>query len=69
MSLSAIDGQEWLIFYKRPKLITKRSLFGKKQVMDENYMSEKSVQGTDEVLHYLQTFLDGNSDELERMSA
>jgi hypothetical protein len=69
ISLSAIDRQEWLIFYTRPKLITKRSLFGKKEVMDENYMSEKTVQGTEDVLRCLQAFLDGNSDELELMFA
>lgn len=65
--LSAIDGKEWLIFYKRPKLIVKRSLFSKKEVMDENYMSEKAVSGADEALRCLQALLDGKLDELERM--
>jgi hypothetical protein len=67
LCLSAIDEQEWLIFYKRPKLIVKRSLFGKKEVMDENYMSEKTVQGVDEALRCLQALLDGRLDMLEQL--
>jgi hypothetical protein len=67
LCISAIDGQEWLLFYKRPKLIVKRSLFGKKEVMEPNYLSEKAVQGSDEVLRYLQALLDGELERLEQM--
>ncbi|MCA6363809.1 MAG: hypothetical protein IM638_12285 [Bacteroidetes bacterium] len=67
LCISAIDGQVWLLFYKRPKLITKRSLFGKKEIMEPDYLNEKTVQDSNEVLHYLQALLDGELEKLEQM--
>lgn len=44
LSVSAVDGTEWYIFYKRPKLI--KRFFGLSEKMNDNYLSE--VQGQTE---------------------
>lgn len=44
LSVSAIDGVEWYIFYKRPKLV--KRFFGLSEKLDENYLTD--VQGQTE---------------------
>jgi len=44
LSVSAIDGNEWYIFYKRPKLVKK--FFGLNEKMDNNYLTD--IQGQTE---------------------
>lgn len=38
LSVSIIEGNEWYIFYKRPKLV--KSFFGLVKRMDDNYMTD-----------------------------
>ena len=38
LSISAIDENEWYIFYKRPKLVKK--FFGLSEKIDNNYLTE-----------------------------
>lgn len=38
LSVSAVDGTEWYIFFKRPKLA--KSFFGLSEKMDQNYLTE-----------------------------
>jgi len=40
--VSAVDGEEWYIFFKRPKMVKK--LFGLIEKMDENYTTEITGQ-------------------------
>lgn len=40
--VSAVDGKEWYIFFKRPKMVKK--LFGLIEKMDENYITEITGQ-------------------------
>lgn len=44
LSVSAIDGTEWYIFYKRPKLV--RKFFGLIEKMNDNYLTD--IQGQTE---------------------
>ena len=47
LSVSAVDGTEWYIFYKRPKLV--KSFFGLSKKIDTNYMTEIHGQTEKEV--------------------
>ncbi len=44
LSVSAVDGVEWYIFFKRPKLV--KRFFGLSEKLDENYLTD--VQGQTE---------------------
>lgn len=55
ITLSAIEDNKWYVFYKRPKLVKK--LFGLREKMDENYVTEVFVQSDEEALSYLSALL------------
>ena len=63
LSISAIDEQEWYIFYKRPKLVKK--FFGLIKKMDNDYLTEIHVQTADEVKNYLKAFMENDLQFLE----
>jgi len=42
LAISAIDGVEWYIFYKRPKIV--KSFFGLKEKRDEDYVTQLTGQ-------------------------
>jgi hypothetical protein len=44
LSVSAVDGTEWYIFYKRPKLV--KRFFGLVEKLDNNYLTD--IQGQTE---------------------
>ncbi len=45
LSVSVVDGTEWYIFYKRPKLV--KRFFGLSEKMDDNYLTD--IQGQTEM--------------------
>jgi len=49
LSVSAVDGKEWSIFFKRPKLVKKRKWFKIVEYMDNNYLSDVTGQTIDDV--------------------
>lgn len=47
ISVSAVDGIEWYIFFKRPKMVKK--FFGLSEKMDYNYLTDITGQTIDDV--------------------
>jgi hypothetical protein len=63
ISISALGDGMWLVFYKRPKLVSK--WFGLTQVLDENYYTEKEVGNQEQVIEFIQALLENNLSHLE----
>ena len=63
LSVSAIDGQEWYIFYKRPKLV--KSFFGLNQKMDNDYLTEVLGQTENDVRICLEALIRNDLQFLE----
>lgn len=55
LSISAIDGTEWYIFYKRPKLVKK--FFGLTEKMNENYTTDVQGQTEKDVTECLEALI------------
>jgi hypothetical protein len=55
LSVSAIDGTEWYIFYKRPKLV--KRFFGLTEKLDTNYLTEIHGQTERDVRECLSALL------------
>ena len=62
LSVSAIDGKEWYIFYKRPKKVKVLGLFEK---LNQNYLTDIKGQTEEEVRNCISALLDNNLDYLD----
>ncbi len=62
--ISAVDGREWYIFFKRPKLVKK--LFGLIEKMDENYTTEIQGQTEKDAFDCLNALINNDLEFLER---
>lgn len=58
LSLSALDGGEWYIFYKRPKRV--KLLFGLMERMNKNYLTEIHGQTEKDAKECLQALLNND---------
>lgn len=63
LSVSAVDGTEWYIFFKRPKLVKK--FFGLSERMDDNYLTDITGQSIADVRNCLNALIDNNLSFLE----
>jgi hypothetical protein len=63
LSVSAIDGREWYIFYKRPKQI--KIFFGLFEKMDENYLTDIQGQTVSDVKNCLDALIRNDLQYLE----
>ena len=63
LSVSAIDGTEWYIFYKRPKLVKK--FFGLTEKMDNDYLTEIQGQTENDVIDCLNALIRNDLQFLE----
>jgi len=63
LSVSALDGIEWYIFYKRPKLVKK--FFGLIEKMDNNYLTEIHGQTENDVRNCLEALIKNDLKFLE----
>jgi len=61
--LSALDGNEWYIFYKRPKMVKK--LFGLYETMNNDYTTDIQGQSIDDARECLHAIIDNNLKFLE----
>ena len=66
LSVSIIDHTEWYIFFKRPKMITKKKLFSSKEVMEENYLTEVAGQTIANVRECIEALLRNDLEFLEK---
>jgi hypothetical protein len=64
LSVSAIDGAEWYIFFKRPKMVKK--WFGLVEKMEDNYLTDVTGQSIDGVRNCLKALLNNDLDYLEK---
>ncbi|RKQ49107.1 hypothetical protein BXY85_0095 [Roseivirga pacifica] len=64
LSVSAIDGTEWYIFFKRPKMVKK--WFGLVEKMDDNYLTDVTGQSIDDVRNCLNALINNDLDYLEK---
>jgi len=63
LSVSAVDGKEWYIFFKRPKMV--KRFFGLSEKMDDDYLSDMTGQNIDDVRQCLNALIDGDLNFLE----
>ena len=63
LSVSAIDGLEWSIFYKRPKLVKK--FFGLSEKMDNDYLTDVWGQSERDVRACLEALIKNDLQFLE----
>ena len=63
LSVSAIDGTEWYIFYKRPKLVKK--FFGLTEKMDNDYLTDIQGQTEKDVIDCLNALIRNDLQFLE----
>ncbi len=63
LSVSAVDGVEWYIFYKRPKLI--KRFFGLIEKLDENYLTDVQGQTEKDVIECLNALIRNDLQFLE----
>lgn len=63
LSISAIDGKEWYVFFKRPKQF--KRLFGLWEGTNDNYLSEVYGQSEDDVRKCLMALIRNDLDYLE----
>ncbi len=64
LSVSAVDGTEWYIFFKRPKMVKK--WFGLVEKMDDNYLTDMTGQSIDDVRNCLNALINNDLDYLEK---
>lgn len=64
LSVSAVDGKEWYIFYKRPKIVKK--FFGLTEKMDNDYLTDITGQTEKDVRDCLTALIDNHLEFLER---
>ena len=63
ISVSAVDGTEWYIFFKRPKLV--KTFFGLSEKMDDNYLTDVSGQSIGDVRQCLRALINNDLAFLE----
>jgi len=63
LSVSALDGGEWYIFYKRPKLV--KRFFGLIENMDNNYLTDIQGQTENDVRNCLEALIKNDLKFLE----
>lgn len=63
LSVSAVDGTEWYIFYKRPKLV--KRFFGLVEKMDDNYLTDVQGQTEKDVIDCLDALIRNDLQFLE----
>lgn len=64
LSVSAVDGKEWYIFYKRPKMVKK--FFGLIEKIDKNYLTDVKGQTGDDVKECLIALINNDLEFLEK---
>ena len=64
LSVSAVDGKEWYIFYKRPKMVKK--FFGLTEKMDNDYLTDITGQTEKDVRDCLTALINNDLEFLER---
>ena len=64
LSVSAVDGKEWYIFYKRPKMVKK--FFGLTEKMNNDYLTEITGQSENDVKECLTALINNDLEFLER---
>ena len=64
LSVSAVDGKEWYIFYKRPKMVKK--FFGLTEKIDKNYLTDVKRQTGDDVKECLIALINNDLEFLEK---
>ena len=65
LSVSAIDGREWCIFYKRPKLVKRKKLFKVIEEMDNEYLTDIWEQTENDVRNCLEALIRNDLQFLE----
>jgi len=63
LSVSALDGKEWYIFYKRPKKV--KLFFGLFEKMNDNYLTDIKEQTIDDVKRCLKALINNDLSFLE----
>ena len=63
VTVSAIDGTEWYIFFKRPKMVKK--FFGLTEKMNDNFLTDISGQSIDDVRKCLEALINNDLKFLE----
>ena len=64
LSVSIVDGPEWYIFFKRPKLVKK--FFGLSEKMNENYLTDIAGQTEQDVRDCLNALINNDLEFLEK---
>ncbi|NCD43264.1 MAG: hypothetical protein EOL88_14420 [Bacteroidia bacterium] len=64
LSVSAVDGKEWYIFFKRPKMVKK--FFGLTEKMNNDYLTEITGQSENDVKECLTALINNDLEFLER---
>jgi hypothetical protein len=64
LSVSAVDGKEWYIFFKRPKLVKK--FFGLTEKMNNDYLTDITGQTESDVRDCLTALINNDLEFLER---
>ncbi len=65
LSVSTVDGKEWYIFFKRPKMVKK--FFGLSEKMDDDYLSDITGLNIVDVRKCLNALIDGDLNFLEEI--
>lgn len=64
LSVSAVDGKEWYIFFKRPKMVKK--FFGLTEKMNNDYLTDITGQTEKDVRDCLTALINNDLEFLER---
>lgn len=64
LSVSAVDGKEWYIFFKRPKMVKK--FFGLTEKIDNDYLTDVTGQTEKDVKECLTALINNDLEFLER---
>lgn len=64
LTISAVDGKQWYIFYKRPKLV--KRFFGLTEKMNQNYLTDVTGQNINDVRECLTALVNNNLELLEQ---
>lgn len=65
LAISIIEPNQFYIFYKRPKMITKRKWFKSVEILEPNYLSERLDQTEKDVRDAFSALLNNDLTELE----
>ena len=63
LSVSAVDGKEWYIFFKRPKMVKK--FFGLSEKMNNDYLTDITGQTENDVKECLTALINNDLEFLE----